>query len=263
MSPATSQANLLYASDAHQNVVDVFSVPGYSMVGQITDGINQPEGLATDSNGNLYVANLTGDTITVYRPGTTSPSLTLTESDGPLDVAVGSNGYVYAGDEGGGIDVYPPGATSPSTRLTNSVFSRVAGVGVDTSNNVYAAGDIGATTGVVIEFVNGSGSGTNLGLSGLKEPTGVIIDKNNNLVVSNFKRHRIGIYPPGHTSPSRHIEVPFPDRSAINQAENNIYVPEGDRDRVRVFTYPAGKLVTTIQIGGFASGAALSPAPTR
>jgi serine/threonine-protein kinase len=168
MSPATSQANLLYASDAHQNVVDVFSVPGYSMVGQITDGINQPEGLATDSNGNLYVANLTGDTITVYRPGTTSPSLTLTESDGPLDVAIATNGYVYAGDDGGGIDVYPPGATSPSTRLTNSVFSRVAGVRVDTSNNVYAAGDIGATTGVVIEFVNGSGSGMNLGLSGLK-----------------------------------------------------------------------------------------------
>jgi hypothetical protein len=263
MSPATSQANLLYASDAHQNVVDIFSIPGYSMVGQITDGIDQPEGLATDSKGNLYVANLSGHTITVYQPGTTSPSLTLTESDGPLDVAVASNGYVYAGDEGGGIDVYPPGATSPSTRLTNSVFSRVAGVGVDQSNNVYAAGDIGAKTGVVIEFVSGSGSGTNLGLTGLVEPTGVIIDKNNNLVVSNFKRHRICIYPPGKTSPSRHIEVAFPDRSAINQAENNIYVPEGDRDRVGVLTYPAGKLVTTIPIGGFAGGAALSPAPTR
>lgn len=263
MSPETAQKGLLYASDARQNVVDVFSVPDYSMVGQITDGINQPEGLAVDGSGNLYVANVTGDTITVYQPGTTSPSLTLTESDGPLDVAVASNGYVYAGDHGGGLDVYPPGATSPSTRLTNSLFSRAAGVGVDESNNVFAAGDIGATRGVVIEFVNGSGSGTNLGLTGLVEPTGVIVDKNNNLIISNFKRRKIFIYPPGQTSPSGKIGVPFPDRSAINQAENKIYVPEGDRNRVGVFTYPAGKLVTTIPIGAFASGAALSPAPTR
>ena len=28
-----------------------------SLVGQITDGIDQPEGLAVDTKGNLYVAN--------------------------------------------------------------------------------------------------------------------------------------------------------------------------------------------------------------
>lgn len=262
MSPETTQTKLLYASNSNGNVVDIFSVPGYSMTGQITHGIKRPEGLATDKNGNLYVANLKGDTITVYAPGATRPSLTLSESDGPIDVAVASNGYVYAGDEGGGIDVYPPGATSPSTRLTNSVFSRVAGVGVDESNNVYAAGDIGKTTGVVIEFVNGSGSGTNLGLTGLVESTGVIIDENNNLVVSDFPQGRIFIYPLGHTSPSRKLKVPFPKRSAMNEAENEIYVPES-HGRVGVYTYPDGKLVTRISIGGFAAGAALSPAPTR
>ena len=46
---------------------------GYGYFGKITDGINEPEGLATDKNGNLYVANQRGKTITVYPPGATSP----------------------------------------------------------------------------------------------------------------------------------------------------------------------------------------------
>jgi hypothetical protein len=49
----------------------------------------------------------------------------------------------------------------------------------------------------------------------------------------------------------------------MNEADNEISVPEGDRDRVGLYTYPAGKRVTTIPIGGFAAGAALSPRATR
>jgi hypothetical protein len=69
MSPETTRTELLCASDAYQDVVDIFSVPGYSMVGQIIDGIDQPEGLAIDKTGDLYVANLRGDTIKVYNLG--------------------------------------------------------------------------------------------------------------------------------------------------------------------------------------------------
>ncbi|MGA9420505.1 MAG: hypothetical protein WBV40_15280, partial [Candidatus Cybelea sp.] len=80
MSPQTTPTELLYVSDSADSVIDIFSVPNYSMVGQITDGINQPEGLATDETGNLYVSNLRGKTITVYQPGRTNPSLTLAVS---------------------------------------------------------------------------------------------------------------------------------------------------------------------------------------
>ena len=249
---------LLYVSDEGQGIVDIFAVPKYSMVGQITDGINQPEGLATDKKGKLYVSNLSGNTITVYKPGATSPSLTLTDSDGPDDVAVGSNGYVYAVDIAGGIDVYPPGATEPSTRLTNSALTYAAGVAVDASNNLYADGTNGSG-GAVVKYANASGSGTNLGLTGLSEPSGVIVDKKNNLVVSDFGLSEILIYPPGQTSPSGTITVPSADRSAINKAENVIYGPEGFNYGVGVFDYPGGTLVTTIPVGGFTPGAALTP----
>jgi hypothetical protein len=120
-----------------------------------------------------------------------------------------------------------------------------------------------------VKYVNGSGPGTNLGLKGLSQPAGVIIDKNKNLIVSDWGLSETLIYPPGQTSPSGMITVPFPDRSAINKSENLVYVPEGYNYYspyfyfiVGVYEYPSGTLVTTVGIGGQPTGAALSPAPT-
>jgi hypothetical protein len=251
------QQKLVYVSCTQDGEIAIDLVDG-TYIGKITDGIKWPEGLATDKKGNLYVANRHGNTITVYPPGATSPSLTLTESDKPDDVAVGSNGYVYAGDADGGIDVYSPGGTSPIRRLTNSgLANTVSGVGVDASNDVYATG-YGQSGPAVVEFASGSGSGTNLGLTGLKNPAGVIIDKNNNLVVSDHKRHEILIYPPGQTSPSGTIRTGSPVRSALNKAENLIFVPQTD-EYVNVYDYPSGKYVLNYSAGGATLGVAVFP----
>jgi hypothetical protein len=250
---------LLYVSDEGDGVIDVFSLPSLSMVGQITAGLSEPEGIATDSHGNLYVSNLGNGTVTVYHQGQTSPYLTLTESNGPDDVAVAKNGYVLAGDTSGGVDVYPPGATSPSSRLTNSAIFSVYGVGVDSHNNVYAAGT--GSSAVVIEYANMAGSGTNLGLTGLSAPTGALVDNHGNLVVSDFSASLIDIYPPGHTSPSGTISVTFPDRTSINNLENTLYVPQGSDDSVDILSYPSGSPTGSIKLTNFISGTATAPAP--
>jgi hypothetical protein len=249
----------LYVSDEGDGVVDVFALPSLSLVGQITTGISQPEGIATDKHGNLYVSNLGNGTVTVYHQGQTSPYLTLTESSGPDDVAVASNLYVLAADTGGGVDVYPPGATSPSTRLTNSAISSVYGVGVDSHNNVYAAGF--GTSAVVIKYANMAGSGTNLGLTGLSGPAGVLVDNHSNLVVSDIGASLIDIYPPGQTSPSGTISVLSPDRTSINNLENTLYVPQGGNDSVDILSYPAGSSLGSLGLTNFVSGTATAPAP--
>ncbi|HVR46098.1 MAG TPA: hypothetical protein VMT95_05625 [Candidatus Binatia bacterium] len=250
----------LYVSDEGDGVVDVFALPSLSLVGQITAGLSQPEGIATDRLGNLYVSNLSGNTVTVYHQGKTSPYLTLTGSSGPDDVAVAKNGYVLAGDTGGGVDVYPPGATSPSTRLINSAISSVYGVGVDSHNNVYAAG-FGGAGAVVVEYANMAGSGTNLGLTGLGGPAGVLVDNHGNLVVSDIGLSLIDIYPPGKTSPSSTISVTSPDRTSINNLENTLYVPQGGNDSVDILSYPAGSSLGSLGLTNFVSGAATAPAP--
>lgn len=163
---------LLYVSNKVRSVVEVYSVPGYSKVGQITNGIEEPEGITTDENGDLYVANVDGDSVTIYKPATTSPYRTLTQSSAPDDVAVAPNGDVLTGDLGGGVDVYAPGEARPSTRLTNSAINIVRGVAVDANNNVYAAGTNASLKGVLVEYTGMSGNGKNLGLQDLQSPLG-------------------------------------------------------------------------------------------
>jgi hypothetical protein len=257
----------LYVSEPSQSsagLVDVFSVPKYSLVRQITAGIDKPEGLASDAEGNLYVADLDADTVTVYRPRGRSPSLTLKVPDGPLDVAVGSNGYVYVGDVAGDVDVYRPGATSPKLRLTNPSLTRVAGVAVTSSNDVYADGESGYSsyyTPAVVEFTKARRSGKNLGLTGLYGRLAGVMLADNDLIVTDFDSDEILTYPLGQTSSTSAISVPCPDRPAINNAENEIYVPETcSEDAVGVYDYPSGTLVTNLPIGG--TGAALSQVPS-
>lgn len=266
---AKTQKQLLYVSNEGYGVIDVFSVPSYKIVGQIANGINQAEGLATDKKGNLYVSNLGSNTVTVYAQGSTTPKLTLTDSKGPDDVAVTKNGYVLAGDVDGGVDVYAPGQTKPETRLRSSDISSVYGVGVDSHNNAYASGINPSGSPVVIAYTNLSGSGTNLQLTGLVLASGVFVDKSSNVVVTDYQLPGVNIYPPGHTAPSATIaNSESPDRSALNGEETLIYVPEGLHNVVNIYDYPSGKLVKHITIidalcgyDNFVSATALSPAP--
>ncbi len=48
----------------------------------ITSGIDSTRGAAVDANGTLYVANEDNSTVTEYPEGTTSPSVTITNSGG-------------------------------------------------------------------------------------------------------------------------------------------------------------------------------------
>jgi hypothetical protein len=260
MSP-DAKKRLLYVSLTQLSLVDVYSIPKYSLVGEISDGLQAPEGMATDEKGNLYVTNLTAKTVTVYPKGSTSPSLTLRESNSPVDVAITKKNYVLVGDISGGVDVYPPKATAPSARLTYSDLVQVGGVAVDAHNNVYVAGYTSQSTPIVVEFAHLGPTGANLNLTGLVSPAGVLVDKHGNLAVSDNTLPGVNIYPPGSTSPSATIaNAEAPDRSAFDRTENLIYVPESTNDAVNIYDYPSGAFVQTIALPGFVRGAILSPA---
>lgn len=218
--------------------------------------------MATDKKGDLYVTNLTGLTITVYPRGSTTPSLTLRQSNSPVDVAVTKNNYVLVGDISGGVDVYPPKAAAPSARLTYSNLVQVGGVAVDGHDDVYAAGYTSQSTPIVVEFAHGKPTGTNLNLVGLVTPAGMLVDENGNLAVSDNTLPGVNIYPPGSTLPSATIaNTEAPDRSAFDRAENLIYVPESTYGAVNIYDYPSGTFVQTLSLQGFVRGAILSPEP--
>jgi hypothetical protein len=67
----------LVAGASSNVLTGVFSVPRCSLVGRITDGISQPQGLAVDKYGNLYVANLNAKTVTAPTGAALSPATNL------------------------------------------------------------------------------------------------------------------------------------------------------------------------------------------
>jgi hypothetical protein len=264
ISPDAKTKQLLYASDVVTNEVDIFSVPGYLLVGQVTDGLDGPEGIATDEHGDLYVSSQSG--VTIYAKGKTKPKLILTDKYGADDVAVTKNGFVVAGDVNGGVEVYAPGQKLPKARLVNSALSSgVSGVAVDEDNDIFAAGLNASLISEVVEFAKLSGSGTNLNLAKLTDAAGVLIDKYDDLVVSDFVKPNVRIYREGKSVPKTTFGAKeSPDRSALDRNENLIYVPEGHYGVVRIFDYPSGTYVSDIVFPGsynFISGTALTPAP--
>jgi hypothetical protein len=85
------------ALDADQNVyvgdsggISVFSAaPDLSNIHEITAGINDPESMAFDSQGDLFVANYQGNSVTKYLPGSGVLDATVTNGvDFPYVVAV-------------------------------------------------------------------------------------------------------------------------------------------------------------------------------
>jgi sugar lactone lactonase YvrE len=94
---AVDASNNLYVANNGLNTVTVYSPKG-KLLRTISSGLAGPQALAIDGSGNLYVANCNGcqtgnygpDSITVYAPGSTTPSETITNGvNFPMALAFG------------------------------------------------------------------------------------------------------------------------------------------------------------------------------
>jgi streptogramin lyase len=102
---------MLFVSDNLNSKVYVFNAASKTtnppIERTITNGIGAPNGIATDSSGNLWVANLAANTVTEYAKNSSSPRLTISNGmNGPFDVKVDGFGNVYVamtGEYGGRI----------------------------------------------------------------------------------------------------------------------------------------------------------------
>jgi len=254
---AKTGKGLLYVSSYNSNFVSIYKQKGtnQSPIGTITAGLSGPEGMAVDRKLNLYVANTSNNTVTVYPPGQTSPSTTYSQSlSEPAGVAVGTDGTVYVENLGNSIVEYPAGSTSPS-HVISATFPIDAAL--DSSNNLYVTYDFCC----VEKFAPGSTTGTDLGIV-LSANGGIQIDGSNNVVVANqVNTPMIEVFPPGQTSPSQVFgQEGDPNPIRFDHKAKHLYVGEPTSSTVNVYAYPSGTKVNTITSGvDFPAGVALSP----
>lgn len=208
--------NRIRKASLSTNVVTTLagSTQGYAEGTGSSAQFNFPRGLATDTSGNVYVADyqnhlvrkVTSAGVTsvfVGRPAGTPSSPAYTDYDQPHDIEVGSDGYLYTLERNGRRvrKVSPAGVvTTIATSATPGFGSGFAeGLTVDASGNMYVVdtstyrilkitptGTVTTVAGSSGAFGSVDGTGSSARFEG---PTDVAVDKAGNLYVAD--RYRI------------------------------------------------------------------------
>jgi hypothetical protein len=202
MKAVDARTQLVYMSSwGTASVVDVSAMNG-RQVGQITNGLAEPQGLFVDAKGSLWVANASN--VLVYPHGSLSPSKTLTDSVGdPTDVRVCADGTAYVADlydnsssNHASVQVYAHGSTTPTGNLDYASDFRNPFLTCDAAGNVFVALLTGESVGDggVVEFPHGKQKGAkDLGIV-LQSPGGIKPDNAGNLLVTDLIGHTIAEY---------------------------------------------------------------------
>jgi hypothetical protein len=261
---AKSSGAKIYVSDFDANAVYIYNAynPG-SPVGTITSGLDEPLGNFVDSSGNLYVANLGTNTVTVYPQGQTSPTQTYSSGlAGPIGVVVGSDGTVYVPEfEAGEVVEYDSGQTTPSRTIS---ISEPEGVALDPQNNLFVSYSNASTgQGAVEEFAPKATAGKDLGIS-VQFPGDIKLGKlHSDIILEDQIAETVNFYHPRSTTPYGSIAAGVDTyKLALNASETFLYI--GDfSNSVPIYQKKAsglseGTITTDLEAS---SGVSLSPAP--
>lgn len=173
----------------------VFPVGVQSPIGSTWDG---PVGVATDSSGNIYVAEHLGNDIVEVNAATHATSVLLTTANGTAlnrsqQMVIDSNKNLYIADNGNNrVVVYSiPNATVTATYPVTAPF----GLALDASGYLWIAG-VGEL-GYVDKIAVGSATGTapaSVITSGLTAPREILVDASGNLYISDNTQNAVYEY---------------------------------------------------------------------
>ncbi|HEV3089952.1 MAG TPA: hypothetical protein VGX91_00760 [Candidatus Cybelea sp.] len=181
------------------------------------------------------------------------------------------NGWLYVANiapfakfNPGSVSIYPPSASNPSRVLKFPNF-QVYGITLHgQTSTIYVSYAANNSSGEINEFVHARGKAKNLGVS-YDSPWGILEDGSDNLLAASGDG-TINVYSEATGKLTKQITVSGGALwEAFNQSRSKLYVT--DFDKVDIFSYPAGKLIGSIDESGwggrsnYATGLAHWPPP--
>ncbi len=174
MHPNLRRGDLIYVSDYFTDDIYVYKVPSLALVGTLT-GFVAPQGLCSDSSGNVWVTSTNTSRIIEYAHGGKTPIATLSDpGESPVNCSVNpKNGdvavmnlcpYPDCNNGPGNAIIYPGGSGSGNTYYDPSITFYFYN-GYDAAGNLFLDGRSTAGTFQFAELSEGSGAFTNITLN--------------------------------------------------------------------------------------------------
>jgi sugar lactone lactonase YvrE len=172
-------------------------------------GISWPQGTVSDQQGNIWIANCNGDSVTRFPDGDPSRAEEIRNMgiEKPFDIAKNNAGDMFVTGVGNSAVavLHPDGSPAANSPITGGGLQRPLGIAADSGGNMWVANsglvDIpcpqradATSPGGSITSISSSGqllSPTAFTGGGLTLPWGIAVDGNDNVWVANFAGKRL------------------------------------------------------------------------
>jgi sugar lactone lactonase YvrE len=214
-----------------------------------SSGLNNPNGVALDSAGNVYFADTGNSEIKMWSVAsnavTTLWSMNLNRPDG---VAVDVAGNVYIADTGNSEIKEWIAASNSVTTLVDTGLAYPFGVAVDAERNVYIAD----TYNNAIKKWSLAGSNATPLVSGLNEPRGVAVDAAGNVYIADTYSNAIKEWLFANSNVITLVSsgLAYPSGLAVDGA-GNVYIADTYNSAIKKWSAASGNVTTLVSSGLF------------
>ena len=221
---------------------------GFQTEGQLTalvsSGLRLPQGVAVDSQGNVYIADTGGNTLMEWNISTNSVSVLISSGlNAPTGVAVDSYGNVYIADTKNNAIKEWIAATGAVIPLVDSGLKAPLGIAVDNQGNVYFSD---SAHNAIKEWVASSATVTTLVSSGLDSPDGVAVDAEGNVFFADRDNNAIKEWSATNNAVTALVLQGLNGPSGVAvDGEDNVYIAETGNNAIKEWS-PVSQQVTVL-----------------